>query len=171
MTIVSRRGFIAGAAVASAALAGSRPAAAAPPLLLHDPGLAAGLRFAARAAALDGASITIEGERVRHVRPLLASGPSALFGVTRHADALLIAEIAREAGYRRVALVQHGGDRLVADCARDGATIATLARLAGAGWPEAFAELALRGGMRCERHEPAAAIQPAFSWMLVHRRG
>ncbi|NWK94485.1 hypothetical protein DM806_02085 [Sphingobium lactosutens] len=170
MTILSRRGFMAGVALTSATLAGSRAAAAVPPLLLHDPGLAAGRRFAARATALDGESIAIEGERVRCMQALLARRPSALFGVTRRADALLIGEIAGEAGYRPVASVRHGADRMVADCTRDGAAIAALARLAGAGWPEAFADLALRGVARCKR-EPSAVIEPAFSWMLVRRQG
>jgi hypothetical protein len=173
MTIVTRRGFLASAAVASA-LAGSSGAMAARPggaLLLHDPGLYAGQRFAARAAVLGGASLALEGDRVRQLRGLLADQPATLFGITRRSDELLIGEIAAEAGYRRVALVLHRAvGVMVPICAPDGATIGTLARLAGARWPEAFAELALGGVDRCEIAPVTGAAEPALSWVLVRSR-
>ncbi|MBV2149014.1 hypothetical protein KRZ98_12050 [Sphingobium sp. AS12] len=173
MTIVTRRGFLASAAVASA-LAGSGGAMAARTggaLLLHDPGLGAGQRFAARAGALGAASLALEGDRVRQVRGLLTDEPSALFGITRRSDELLIGEIAAEAGYRRVALVLHRAvGVMVPICAPDGATIGTLARLAGTRWPEAFAELALGGIEQCEVVLATGAAEPALSWVLVRSR-
>ncbi|WP_294134044.1 hypothetical protein [Sphingobium sp.] len=170
MTIVTRRGFLSSAAAVSA-FAGSGGSMAARPggaLLLHDPGLGAGQRFAARARALGGASLSLQGDRVRQLRGLIAGEPASLFGVTRRSDELLIGEIAAEAGYRRVALVLHRAvGVMVPICAPDGATIATLARLAGARWPEAFAELALGGVEQCEITPVTGAAEPALSWVLV----
>jgi hypothetical protein len=75
-------------------------------LLVHDPALAAGRVLA---AAHDGETLAIEGDRVRFGRTLFASRPAMVVGVSRPADALLIADVAREAGYREV---DDGTDRL-----------------------------------------------------------
>lgn len=173
MTIVTRRDFLA-SAEATAALAGSGGAMAARtggPLLLHDSGLGAGHRFAVRAAALGGTSLALEGDRVRQLRGLLVSEPASIFGVTRRSDELLIGEIAAEAGYRRIALVLHRPvGVMVPICAPDGATIGTLARLAGARWPEAFAELALGGVEKCAVVPATGMAEPALSWVLIRSR-
>ena len=173
MMPVSRRGFVAGAAVAAVAAATLRsPALAheAQPVLLYDAGLAAGRRFAAQAHVLGGLAQPLEGDRVRQMQTLLGAKPAAFFGVSRHADELMVREIAQQAGYRRVSLIQHrvAGDMLPI-CAPDGASFATLARLAGGRWPEAFAELAIGGIERCEPVSHAAAAEPAFSWVLARR--
>ncbi|RYM09970.1 hypothetical protein [Sphingobium cupriresistens] len=169
MNGVSRRVFLASAAVASAALAGGRAEAATLPLLLHDAQLAAGRRFAARARLLGGKAVALEGDRVRQMRDLLAAAPAAIFAVTRRSDELLVGEIAAEAGYLRVALVRHGrGGLITANCAPDGVTIGALAQFSDAAWPEAFAELALDKIGQCAV-APASPALPALSWMMTRR--
>jgi len=171
MTPVSRRGFVAGAVVASVAAATLRPAAVAQtgnPALLYNVDLGAGARFAAHAERLGTQALALEGDRVRQIQTLLAHEPSALFGVSRNADEYLVSEIAGQAGYRRLSLIQHraAGD-IVPSCAPEGVAIATLARLAGGRWPEAFAELAIGGIERCEPVSLTAPSEPAFSWVLM----
>ncbi|HAF42264.1 MAG TPA: hypothetical protein DCG90_10945 [Sphingobium sp.] len=173
MTSLSRRGFMAGVALASTSVLdlGRRGLARTDAVLLHDPGLVAGRRFAVRANDLGGAVLALEGDRVRQMRQLLARAPAALFGISRHADEMLVGDIVTEAGYRRVALVRHGGKAQVANCAPDGAPVAVLARLAGTGWPEAFAELALGGIERCGTRGAGGLAAPAFSWIFARREG
>jgi hypothetical protein len=166
MSGLSRRGFLASAAVASAALAGGRAEAATVPLLLHDAQLAAGRRFAAHAQYLGGQAVALAGDRVRQMQALLVSAPVAIFAVTRRSDELLVREIAAEAGYHRMALVRHDKGRMTANCASDGAAIARLAHLSGAAWPEAFAELALDKADQCAAASDSRTM-PAFSWVMV----
>lgn len=171
MMPVSRRGLVAGGIVASVAAATLRPAAtvqSGKPVLLYDADLGAGARFAAHAHRLGAEAQSLAGDRVRQLQALLGQAPSALFGVSRHADEYLASEVAGQAGYRRLSLIQHRitGD-VVPSCAPEGGAIATLARLAGGRWPEAFAELALGGIQRCEPLSRAAPSEPAFSWVLT----
>lgn len=171
MTSVSRRGFVAGAAVASVAAAALRPSGMAQSgnaVLLYDPGLGAGARFADHAQRLGWQAQRLEGDRVRLLQTLLAAEPTALFGVSRHADEYLASEVAGQAGYRRLSLIQHRatGD-IIPSCAPEGVAIATLARLAGGRWPEAFAELAIGGIERCDPVSLTAPSEPAFSWVLL----
>jgi hypothetical protein len=65
-------------------------------LLVHDPALEAGRRFA---EAYDGDALPIEGDRIRFARAVFARRPAFVVGVSRPADALLIEEVGREAGY------------------------------------------------------------------------
>ena len=67
--------------------------------LLHDPALEAGRRFAAAGHSQGLASVAIEGDRVRFMREVLQAEPSLVFGVSRHGDAQLLEDIAREDGY------------------------------------------------------------------------
>ncbi|MBU0931853.1 MAG: hypothetical protein KJ585_07630 [Alphaproteobacteria bacterium] len=166
MSGLSRRGFLASAVVASAALASGRAEAATVPLLLHDPELSAGRRFAARAQWLGAQSVALAGDRVRQMQALLVSAPAAIFAVTRRSDELLVGEIAAEAGYRSMALVRHDKGRMTANCASDGAAVARLAYLSGAAWPEAFAELALDKAGQCAAASESLTM-PAFSWVMV----
>jgi hypothetical protein len=68
-------------------------------VLVHDPTLVASRRLA---AVHDGEVLAIAGDRIRFARALFARRPSLVIGVTRSADALLIEEVAREAGYAPV---------------------------------------------------------------------
>jgi hypothetical protein len=94
----TRRGVIAGA-LAVPAVAGVPHAAAARggnAVMLHDPSLAAGRRFA---EAYGGEALAIEGDRIRFARAVFEQRPAFVVGVSRPADALLIEDVAREAGY------------------------------------------------------------------------
>ncbi|MET0365829.1 MAG: hypothetical protein ABW169_14375 [Sphingobium sp.] len=165
MSGLSRRGFMVNAAMVSTALAGGRSDTATSPLMLHDSELSAGRRFAARARLLGGQVVRLDGDRVRQMRDLLAASPISIFAVTQRSDELLIGEIAGEAGYRRVALVRHGADgRATAHCSLEGKTVGTLAQLAGAGWPEAFADLALDTVAQCP---VVTGLEPALSWVMI----
>jgi hypothetical protein len=87
------------AALAVPAVAGMPELAAARPnraVLVHDPSLEAGRRLA---QAYGGEVLPIEGDRVRFARAVFGKHPAFVVGVTRPADALLIDEVGREAGY------------------------------------------------------------------------
>jgi len=94
----TRRGVLAGA-LAVPAVAGVPTAVWARDntvVLVHDPALTAGRRLA---GVHDGEVLAISGDRIRFARALCARRPSLVVGVTRSADALLIEDVAREAGY------------------------------------------------------------------------
>lgn len=93
----TRRGVLAGA-LAVPALAAPRVASAraGEAVLLHDASLEAGRRFA---AAYGGEALPIEGDRIRFARAVFERRPSFVVGVSRPADALLIEDVGREAGY------------------------------------------------------------------------
>jgi hypothetical protein len=65
-------------------------------VLLHDPSLEAGRRLA---QAHQGEVLTITGDRIRFARAVFAQRPALVIGVSRAADALLIEDVGREAGY------------------------------------------------------------------------
>ena len=94
----TRRGVLAGATAVSAVAGVPRVAAARTggAVLLHDPSLEAGRRFA---EAYGGEALPIEGDRIRFARAVFARQPAYVVGVSRPADALLIEDVAREAGY------------------------------------------------------------------------
>ena len=98
----TRRGVLAGAAAVSAVAGVPRVASAMTggTVLLHDASLEAGRRFA---QAHGGEALPIEGDRIRFARAVFERRPSLVLGVSRHADALLIEEVGREAGYAPVA--------------------------------------------------------------------
>jgi hypothetical protein len=94
----SRRGVLAGALAVPAVvglprLASARAGGA---VLLHDASLEAGRRFA---EAYGGEALPIEGDRIVFARAVFEKRPAFVVGVSRPADALLIEEVAREAGY------------------------------------------------------------------------
>ena len=96
--MATRRGVLAGA-LAVPAVAGLPRVASAnggDTVLLHDPSLEAGRRFA---EAFGGEALPIEGDRIRFARAVFERRPAFVVGVSRPADALLIEEVAREAGY------------------------------------------------------------------------
>ena len=94
----SRRGVLAGALAVPAAAGLPRVASAGTgeAVLLHDASLEAGRRFA---EAYGGAALPIEGDRIRFARAVFAKRPAFVVGVSRPADALLIEDVGREAGY------------------------------------------------------------------------
>ena len=65
-------------------------------ILLHDPDLLAGRRLA---QAHGSEALAIEGDRIRFARAVFARQPSLVIGISRPADALLIEDVGREAGY------------------------------------------------------------------------
>ena len=98
----------AGAALAAAAAAPTAFAKTADligpaPLTLFDPAAPAARAYAETAASRGGRSVPIEGDRIRLARRLFAQGaPARITVIARHADVLLLAEAAREEGYRSV---------------------------------------------------------------------
>jgi hypothetical protein len=72
-------------------------------VLLHDPSLEAGRRFAASAEARGNKTLIIEGDRIRFARAVFERAPALVVGVSRAADAMLIEDVGREAGYVPVA--------------------------------------------------------------------
>ncbi|RKF20654.1 hypothetical protein D6851_11005 [Altericroceibacterium spongiae] len=109
-------------------------------VLLHDDTLSAGRRFAAAGQGYGHTAIKLEGDRVRLARDVLDRRPAMIAGVTRHADQLLIEDVAREAGYRRVALLQ-GRERtcMAQDCRSGWQALGRMVRSAGYDWVEALA--------------------------------
>lgn len=94
---LTRRTLLAGAA-AVPALAGLDRLSAAQPggagILLYDPALPQ-----ARLLADNPAARPITGDRIRFAQELFARRPAFVRGVSRQGDAVLIADVAREAGY------------------------------------------------------------------------
>ena len=98
-TVLAVAATLAGAVAAKSAVA---QAAEAEPLTLFDPDEPAARAFAASQA---GRAVPIEGDRIRLARRLFAKdAPGSLTIIARHADQLLLAEAAREHGYRPIAL-------------------------------------------------------------------
>lgn len=112
---LSRRNMLKGGLVAGALAA---PAAASAAewqwrhghgtVMLFDPQLTEGRAFADSAQAWSRDVLPIEGDRVRFARSVFEGRPAIVRGVSRQADALLVQEVAEEAGYERTALVVEG---------------------------------------------------------------
>jgi hypothetical protein len=100
----TRRGALVGALALPAAASLARAPKRKPSgtVLLHDPSLAAGRRFAASAEARGDKVLAIEGDRIRFARALFEKAPALVVGVSRSADAVLIEDVGREAGYTPV---------------------------------------------------------------------
>jgi hypothetical protein len=138
----SRRGILVGALAVPtlAGLASWRWKHGSGGVLLHDPSLAAGRRFAAASDAAGRPSRAIEGDRIRFTRALVDRRPALLAGVSLQADAVLVGDVAREAGYLAAFELQ-GADRscTALACAPGWEALARLATGAGPGWAEALA--------------------------------
>ncbi len=116
-------------------------------LLLHDPSLAAGRRFADAGMAQGGRVLAIEGDRVRFTRMALERKPALIAGVSRHADALIIEDVAREAGYAPVATLHGRRDQCaIGNCRPGWQALGRLADAAGGDWVEALAAYAAKPG-------------------------
>ena len=77
-------------------------------VLLFDPGLPQAIAFADAGRAWNRAVIALEGDRIRFAREIFARHPALVHGVSRQADAVLLAEVAAEAGYEQLALKVDG---------------------------------------------------------------
>ncbi len=98
---LSRRGMMLGALAVPtvAGLASWQWKTGGKSLLLHDDSLNAGRRFGDAGRAAGATTRAIAGDPVRFGREVLASKPALVAGVSRHAEALLIGEVAMEEGY------------------------------------------------------------------------
>lgn len=142
-------------------------------ILLHDPALALGRRFAEAGAARGGKVVELAGDRIRLARQVLASRPAMVAGVSLAADALLVEEVAAEAGYTRVALFTGTGTSCTADVCHAGWTaLGRMAQGAGANWVEALADYAVKPGGAAEvAATPAMPSDSAavLGWVLAAR--
>jgi hypothetical protein len=102
----TRRAALAGALAMPAAAAVAKSVKRAPSgtVVLYDPTFQGARNFAV-SAQLEGASpLRIEGDRIRFARALFQRMPALVVGVSRSADAVLIEDVGREAGYVPVAV-------------------------------------------------------------------
>jgi hypothetical protein len=174
----TRRGIIAGALAVPtvAGLASWRWAHGEGSVLLHDPSLEAGRRFAEAGRAAGGRTIALEGDPIRQAQALLRDRPALIAGVSRQADALLFEEAAVEAGYVRVAALTGDSLRCTASECRSGwQALGRLAQSAGPGWAEALASYAAKPDGTLAASLPARGIAKeadpgrAFGWVLAAR--
>lgn len=182
---VSRRSILGGGALAGAlavpTVAGLsgwqwRQAAAHPgqPLLLFDPSLAAGLRFARAGEAAGGAPQQLTGDPVRLMQRMLAARPSLIAGISRHADAVLAVEAAQEAGYVLAGeMLGNAAGCSANTCHAGWVPLTRMAVHAGANWAEALAAWAQDPQARTAPRFAAPAASPdretALGWVLVPR--
>ncbi|MEL1251409.1 hypothetical protein [Aurantiacibacter gilvus] len=98
---VSRRGVLAGAAALPIATQarGWRWEHHGDTVLLYDPALPAAQTFAESGRSAGRTVLALEGDRIRMARDLFAGRPALVRGVSRQADAVLVEEVAQEAGY------------------------------------------------------------------------
>jgi hypothetical protein len=144
-------------------------------VLLHDPALAAGRRFAEAGRARGGEVRAIEGDRIRFAREVLENCPALIAGVSRHADFILIEDVAREAGYRSAATI-YGRARACAghECQPGWQSLGRMASAAAEGWVEALADYAARPGEAAGRTLAGAVPGRAdaglvLGWVLALR--
>ena len=142
--------------------------------LVHDGSLAAGRRFAEAGSAAGRSSMEVHGDKIRFARDLVATAPALIAGVTRQADAVLIADVAAEAGYVLAAELS-GNDAGCTGNSCDGSFIALTHMAVGAGgmWAEAFATWAANP-QGTVLPEPASGgwltdREMALGWLLVPR--
>lgn len=72
-------------------------------VLVYDPHLPAARSFADAGREAGRHVLALEGDRIRFAREIFATRPLLVRGISRQADAVLVEEVAREAGYVRVA--------------------------------------------------------------------
>ncbi|MES2699659.1 MAG: hypothetical protein V4647_08625 [Pseudomonadota bacterium] len=166
---VTRRGLLGGGMLAGAlavpTVAGLggwrwRQGAANPgdALLLYDPSLAAGRRFA---EAGGSSARALQGDPVRLMQALLPARPALIAGISRHADAVLAIEAAGEAGYVLAAEMLGDTQQCSANTCDGGwVPLTRMAVGAGPAWVEALAGWAI---------DPQARELPAADARSVHR--
>lgn len=182
---VSRRGVLGGGVLAGAlavpTVAGLsgwqwRQAVAHPgkPLLLFDPSLDAGQRFALAGEAAGGTPQELAGDPVRLMQGLLAARPSLIAAVSRHADAVLAVEVAQEAGYVLAGeMLGNAAGCSASTCHAAWVPLTRMAVHAGANWVEALASWAQDPQARSAQAFAALPASPdrdtALGWVLVPR--
>lgn len=101
MIRATRRAVVIGALALPVAARAAGFASRSEAVLLHDPALEAGQRFA-QAGRAAGANVrAIDGDRIRFAREVFGAKPAYVAGVSRQADLVLIEDVAAEFGYRR----------------------------------------------------------------------
>jgi hypothetical protein len=97
----TRRGALAGALALPAAAAVAKSAKRAPSgtIVLYDPSYQGARSFAVSAQVRGAEALLIEGDRIRFARAVFARMPAMVVGISRSADAVLIEDVGREAGY------------------------------------------------------------------------
>jgi len=101
MIRATRRGALAGALALPAAAAVAKSAKRAPSgtIVLYDPSFQGARSFAVSAQMRGAEPLLIEGDRIRFARAVFARMPAMVVGISRSADAVLIEDVGREAGY------------------------------------------------------------------------
>jgi len=139
-------------------------------VLLHDPSLEAGRRF----AEAGGSSRAIDGDRIRFAREVFAAKPALVAGVSRQADFVLIADVAAEMGYVLAAEFEGRGKGCAGtQCLPGWNALGRVANAAGQGWAEALGSWAAdpKGGVpspvRAAAARPDAGL--VLGWVLVPR--
>lgn len=138
-------------------------------VLLHDPSLDAGRRF----ADAGGTSRVIEGDRIRFARDVFAAKPALVAGVSRHADLVLIADVAAEMGYVLAAEFEGRGQQCSSGkCLPGWSALGRVANAAGQGWAEALGSWAANpGGSMAALAGRTTSARPdaglALGWVLV----
>jgi hypothetical protein len=107
---LSRRAMIAGLAAVPAAASASEFTwrHGHGTVLLFDADLPQGRAFAEAGRAWNRSVMPLSGDRIRFAREVFARRPAIVRGVSRQADAVLLAEVAGEAGYEQVSLKLDG---------------------------------------------------------------
>jgi len=108
---LTRRSLLAGAAAIPAVVGMDRLAAATPGeggVFLYDGSLPHARQRAVAASGWGEGLREITGDRIRFAREVLSHRPARVSGISRQADALLMEEVAAEAGYRRERLEVDG---------------------------------------------------------------
>lgn len=141
-------------------------------VLLHDHALEAGRRFAAAGREHGMISRPVEGDRIRFTREVLTGRPALIAGVSRHADLLLIADVAAEAGYILAAEFEARGRQCSAtQCLPGWAALGRIARASGPGWTEALAAYAADPRGAAIQRPRGASSRPdtglVLGWVLV----
>lgn len=177
---VTRRGLLGGGMLAGAlavpTVAGLggwrwRQGAANPgdALLLYDPSLAAGRRFA---EAGGSSARALQGDPVRLMQALLPARPALIAGISRHADAVLAIEAAGEAGYVLAAEMLGDTQQCSANTCDGGwVPLTRMAVGAGPAWVEALAAWAIDPQARelpmVEARSIHRSDETALGWVLV----
>jgi hypothetical protein len=107
---LTRRAILAGlmATPAAASAAGFHWRHGHGTVLLYDEALPQGRAFAEAGKAWNRTVLPLTGDRIRFAREIFARRPAIVRGLSRQSDAVLLAEVAQEAGYEQVALKVDG---------------------------------------------------------------